>query len=271
MVERRRGQRTKYKARTTGRSIRYTTVSALEWHIEEESAWLNKPPVRSLLREEHALPQDLRVKLQLLDFANLFFQCYTQRLSRSTSTRGDNKDLSNVPTTASDRLQQQSSFVPTPGLEVPNTNAQSSWIIPHFMRLCTMAKEKVSVTRWVDVVARFTMQAAADQFHQYGGGSSELLDKCLSWEPEDQYQTAILKESKGKCRLQMQTCASLETYLDKIPNTRSLSQLEGIVCEFLSDLMEVLDPPVLLQLERGQLGKLNRTETEQLKSRIGFR
>lgn len=134
-----------------------------------------------------------------------------------------------------------------------------------------MAKEKVSVTRWVDIVARFTMQAAADQFYQHGSGSPELLDRCLSWEPEDQYQTAILKESNDKCHLQIRTCASLETYLDTISNSRSLSRLEGIVCVFLSDLMEVLDPPVLLQLERGQLGKLNRTETEQLKSRIGFR
>lgn len=134
-----------------------------------------------------------------------------------------------------------------------------------------MAKEKVSVTRWVDIVARFIMQAAADQFYQNGRGSSELLDRCLSWKPEDRYQTAILEESNAKCHLQIQTCASLETYLDTISNTRSLSRLEGIVCEFLTDLMEVLDPPVLLQLERGQLGKLNREETEQLKSRIGFR
>lgn len=224
------------------------------------------------MREEHTLPQDLRIKLQLLDFANIFFPCYTQRLSHRASERGNNQNSTNLRPMASDHLQQQpSSSETTPGLEVPSTNAHSTWIIPHFMRLCTIAKEKVSVTRWVDIVAQFAMQAAADQFHQHGSGSSELLDKCLSWEPEDQYQTAILKESKVNCHLQMQACASMETHLDMISNTRSLSQLESVVCEFLSDLMEVLEPPVLLQLERGQLGKLSRTETEQLKSRIGFR
>lgn len=115
------------------------------------------------------------------------------------------------------------------------------------------------------------MQDAADQYHQHGNESPEILNRCLSWEPEDQHQVVTLKEASARCHLQTQTCSSLATHLETISNDRSLSQLEGVVREFLFDLMKALDPPVLLQLERGQLGKLNRAETEQLKRRVGFR
>ena len=134
-----------------------------------------------------------------------------------------------------------------------------------------MAKGKVARTRWVDIIARFIMQDAADQYNQHGNDSPKLLDRCLSWEPEDHYQAVILKEASARCYLQTQACTSLATHLKTISNDRSLFQLEGAVREFLSDLMKALDPPVLLQLERGQLGKLNRAETEQLKRRTGFR
>ena len=229
------------------------------------------------MREDYKLPQDLRIKLQLFDFISIFLPCYAQLLSHKTPAAGgilyggDTRTSIEFSTATSDHLQQQPPSISPPGLEIPNTNVHSSWIIPHFMKLCTMAKEKVSRTRWVDIVARFIMQDAADQYHQHGNESPEILNRCLSWEPEDQHQVVTLKEASDRCHLQTQTCSSLATHLETTSNDRSLSQLEGVVREFLFDLMKALDPPVLLQLERGQLGKLNRAETEQLKRRVGFR
>ncbi|KAL4945352.1 hypothetical protein BDV06DRAFT_40767 [Aspergillus oleicola] len=40
--------------------------------------------------------------------------------------------------------------------------------------------------------------------------------------------------------------------------------------EVLSSIMQLLDPPVLLQLERGRLEGLSRAETQQLKHKIGM-
>lgn len=64
---------------------------------------------------------------------------------------------------------------------------------------------------------------------------------------------------------------SLEAYFQATSNERVLRRLKSAVVDFLSDLVKTLDPPVLVQLERGQLGKLSRAETEQLKIRVGIR
>jgi hypothetical protein len=43
------------------------------------------------------------------------------------------------------------------------------------------------------------------------------------------------------------------------------------VLVFLFDLMSALDSPLLIELERGQIGRLTRDETQRLKERIGLR
>jgi hypothetical protein len=49
-----------------------------------------------------------------------------------------------------------------------------------------------------------------------------------------------------------------------------LFRFEGDVIDLLFDIMKSLEPPVLIQLERGKLGDLSRAETQALKDRIGL-
>lgn len=50
-----------------------------------------------------------------------------------------------------------------------------------------------------------------------------------------------------------------------------LPRLQDAIVDFMSNLIEGLEAPVLVQLERGQLHGLSRVETQQLKDRVGFR
>lgn len=161
----------------------------------------------------------------------------------------------------------------TPHLNNTRANAHLSNIIPKFMDLCTMAKEKVSVTRWIDITAQFLMQAAAEEYHRYGNEPLETFNKCLSWKPKDNSQVHAWKQASAKyvdC-LKPQRGTLLDAHLKTTSSEKSLRQLEGTVVDFLLDLMRTLDPPVLFQLERGQLGRLSRAETEQLKNQVGLR
>lgn len=168
--------------------------------------------------------------------------------------------------------QSQHHIHSTPHLNNTSANAHLSNIIPKFMDLCTMAKEKVSVTRWVDITAQFLMQAAAEEYHRYGNGSLETFNKCLSWEPKDNSQALAWKQASAKyvdC-LKSQRRTLLDAHLETTSDEKSLRRLESSVIDFLLDLMRTLDPPVLVQLERGQLGGLSRAETEQLKNHVGL-
>lgn len=138
------------------------------------------------------------------------------------------------------------------------------------MKLCVAAKEKVSITRWVDILTQFMMQAVAEEYHSSERQLPELFNKYPFWEPEDQTQASVWEQAIAS-HMQAHKGISLGAKSEAALNERSLSRLEDDVTGFLSDLMETLDAPVLVQLERGQIGQLSHAETEQLKSRVGFR
>lgn len=160
--------------------------------------------------------------------------------------------------------------VTSPGPSNPCTNTYLHRIIPEFMKLCVAAKEKVSITRWVDILTQFMMQAVAEEYHSNGRQLPEFFNKYPSWKPEDQTQ-ALVWEQATASYMQAQRGISSGANFKATLNERSLSRLENDVTGFLSDLMETLDAPVLVQLERGQIGQLSHAETEQLKSCVGFR
>lgn len=177
-----------------------------------------------------------------------------------------------APTTANGPSQQRPPSTPLHGPSHDRANRNLHGIIPEFMKLCTIAKGKVSGTRWVDIVAQFMMQAATEEFH-WGHQVPETFNGCLPWDLDDRSQTLIWKQARAKYmrHLQPERGMSLEAYFQATSNERVLRRLKSAVVDFLSDLVKTLDPPVLVQLERGQLGKLSRAETEQLKIRVGIR
>lgn len=137
-----------------------------------------------------------------------------------------------------------------------------------FMDLCSTAKSKVSETRWVETGAWFLAQAALEESHE-GHPPSEDLTRLRGWTPSEplhKYQGANVFQHRARelfpFGLASETRAS--------DRENGIRQLKAIVMRFLMDLMVTLDPPILLQLERGKLGDLSRDETQRLKERVGL-
>ena len=242
--------------------------------VRLRASMLSATAFRYILPPSHTLPQDLLIKLQLLDFADIFSHDYTQLVPHRTSAAECSSYEGYIQTQfeAHTTNHGRSKIFPatSPGPSNPRTNTYLYRIIPEFMKLCVAAKEKVSITRWVDILTQFMTQAVAEEYYSSGRQLPELFNKYPFWKPEDQTQ-ALVWEQATASHMQTQKGISPGTNFEATLNERSLSRLEDDVTGFLSDLMETLDAPVLVQLERGQIGQLSHAETEQLKSRVGFR
>ncbi|KAJ5594550.1 uncharacterized protein N7459_000758 [Penicillium hispanicum] len=138
-----------------------------------------------------------------------------------------------------------------------------------FMDLCSTAAHKVSETRWFDTGAQFLVQAVLEEQREANMPSEELPRFC-SWAPGEPAKNSRWMDVRQR-------------YIDELPDpgqpitARQVAQkfpfpeFRATVTDFLIDLMITLDPPILIQLEQGQLGDLTRDETRQLKARVGLR
>ncbi|CAL5866629.1 uncharacterized protein PFLUO_LOCUS838 [Penicillium psychrofluorescens] len=118
-----------------------------------------------------------------------------------------------------------------------------------FMNLCLAASHKVSESRWFDIGSRLISQAKLDE------GRTPALLTFKNW-------------ASGVPNIDSQWKRKYTKYAGM---RHTLTELDGIVLEFFSDLMATLDAPILIQLERGKLGNLSRVETQELKARVGMR
>lgn len=137
------------------------------------------------------------------------------------------------------------------------------------MDLCATAISKVSETRWFDIGAQFLMQASLEELHEQNS-FSDMQNTLSTWNPPDPTQIP-------------RWIGVRQRYVRELPEFGDISTVRGLLAEkfpfeefrtstfiFLFDLMTTLDPPLLVQLERGQLGQLSRAETQLLKERIGM-
>lgn len=131
---------------------------------------------------------------------------------------------------------------------------------------------QVSETRWFDIAARLTALAVVEEFRLFASVSTEDLCNRLSWLPDDRDKAREWVRVRGKYLdyLLLPEGKPPAVHLADISRELSLFQLEGTVIDFLCDTMKSLEPPVLIQLERGKLGDLSRAETQALKNRIGL-
>ena len=151
----------------------------------------------------------------------------------------------------------------------PHEGPRLSTIGLDFMDLCSTAVEKVSKTRWFDTGARFMVQAVLEE--QRGGSQPpEDLSELCAWMPGDPIRdskwVSIRKNYASKLPMPGDTTTA-QPPIQLI----SFSEFRIAVMTFLLDLMTTLDPPILVQLERGKLGNLSREETQSLKERVGLR
>lgn len=133
------------------------------------------------------------------------------------------------------------------------------------MDLCSSAITKVSETRWFDVGARIFTLAVLEEKAK-GVPPSHDLTRLSSWTSNNLAHQTKWEKARSE-------------YLDKPPLNRTigtqfldsglLELKETMIC-FLMDLMDTLDQPILVQLERGKLGNLSAIDTQRLKERAGL-
>lgn len=180
------------------------------------------------------LAHDVEIKIRILDLAN---QLRLYELTQSTRIRraGGTPRLAKI------------------GLE--------------FMNLCTIAAHKVSEARWFDIGARLLVQAALEEQRE-NEISSEDLSKLCSWTPgEPARDSRWTNVRQGYLEDWPSRITGAQPPGDKVNFHEFMTEM----VEFLTDLMNTLDPPILIQLERGKLGDLTHDETQQLKAQVGLR
>lgn len=185
-------------------------------------------------QSEASLPKDVDIKLQILHVADAL-RVYT-------------------PVPASGRSPRLSSI----GLE--------------FMDLCTKAIPRVSENRWFDIGAQFLIQAAVEEPRE-GNTPTDMLhqfSKFSAWTPSDRSRISKWMRVRQRYISELpgpgEFSSSRASLIEKFP----FMEFKASVLGFLFDLMATLDAPLLIQLERGQVGQLSRAETQRLKERIGM-
>ncbi|KAI9928079.1 hypothetical protein MW887_002931 [Aspergillus wentii] len=97
--------------------------------------------------------------------------------------------------------------------------------------------------------------------NEYIAWTATNFDQAQKWSKECAKYIKYLRPLPGTL---------LQDHLQVVSANMSGSRFAETVVDFLTDLMRTLEPPVLIQLERGKLGGLSRAETQQLKERVGL-
>ncbi|KJK67647.1 hypothetical protein P875_00109117 [Aspergillus parasiticus SU-1] len=140
-----------------------------------------------------------------------------------------------------------------------------------FITLCYTVGARLSEATWADTAAQFVMQSAIDEYRKSESPAS--LSKHITWARKISVQTANMNQAFTECisHLQPPDGTSLNVHMRTVSARFPINKFKYSVFDTVVNIMKVLEPPVLLQLERGQLWGLSRTETKQLKDRVGLK
>ncbi|CDM32413.1 hypothetical protein DTO013E5_3403 [Penicillium roqueforti] len=181
---------------------------------------------------ESPLPWDLDFKLRIFYMSNLFLHWYPP------------KDYDMGP------------FVPLSDIAV------------HFLDLCLDAVAHVSRGRWFDLGAHFMVHAMLEEHARF----PDQLDALCNWRTNDSELDIWWEVSRnwflGHMPPPFGTAGPMSQA--EINEGFPLQALQHRYVEFFEDLMDVLDVPLLLQLEQGQLEGLTREETRQVREYCGI-
>ncbi|CAG8132707.1 unnamed protein product [Penicillium olsonii] len=192
----------------------------------EEVNWLVE--AAEMHRIESPLPWDLDIKLDIFRLVNLF-RAWEPPKDRALD-----------------------SFVPL------------SEIAIQFMNLCQSAPENVSWTRWFDLGARFMTHAILEESICL----PDPLDKLRNWRGRNDLIDAHWEVSRTLFlqHIPPPHGAANPASREELDGLFPLSELETEFASFVEDFMDVLDPPLLLQLEKGQLQGLTREDTRRIRA-----
>ena len=138
-----------------------------------------------------------------------------------------------------------------------------SEIAIQFMDFCHSASENVSWTRWFDLGAHFMVHTIIEEAERF----PEPLRRLCNWKTDNIDIDAHWEVSRTIFLTGMPP-----PYGTSGPVTQAgldelfpLCALESEFVGFIEDLMEVLDAPLLVQLEQGQLEGFTREETRRIR------
>ncbi|GIJ87182.1 hypothetical protein Asppvi_006088 [Aspergillus pseudoviridinutans] len=242
------------------------------------SSFIAPTALAPMLIHTETITRDMRIKLQLLEFITTCNQKqYHSAAANNQSLRhgfGEQKEGFTVSTEPQVYPSHSKSEAQRPHIGTNKDCTQPRLDIPPaiayaFISLCIVANDHLS-DNWADIAAQLMLKAAyenhgstmPDKFYELIAQAPEALKKKPDWQRvADKYETYLQPP------LGVLPSRDLETPLKRLPT----HQLGTIIIEFLFDLMRCLNPPVLLQLERGKLYGLSRAETQGLKTKVGLR
>ncbi|KAE8362969.1 hypothetical protein BDV27DRAFT_130642 [Aspergillus caelatus] len=215
----------------------------LDWHINTVHAF------ESFLPHSGLLPDDIQVKVQLFKFANA--------LRYYPDTR--NTSQAREPRLSSSKYWSEEKSI------------SLSELAGTFITLCYTIGARLSEATWADTAAQFVMQAAVEEYRK--SESSASLSKHITWAKNISDQTASKNKAFTDCMsyLQPPDGTSVNVHMRTISAKFPINKFKCAVFDTLVKIMKVLEPPILIQLERGQLWGLSRAETKQLKDRVGLK
>lgn len=147
-----------------------------------------------------------------------------------------------------------------------------SEIVTQFILLCNNTPTQTHHEKPRRITARLIMQAAlAETLGPHSRSPGSFGDQLLQ---AIQDLCAVLTRNLGidmEIYFSPPMGVSLPAQVEMFSREMPLPRLQDAIVDFMSNLIEGLEAPVLVQLERGQLHGLSRVETQQLKDRVGFR
>ncbi|KAE8375329.1 hypothetical protein BDV26DRAFT_268136 [Aspergillus bertholletiae] len=220
-----------------------TSQCDLDWHIDTVYA------IKSVFPHSGLLPDDFQAKVRLFEFANALRWYPNARVASQIRQPG----------------LCSSGYWPT---EKPISLSE---LTETFITLCRTIGTRLPEATWGDIAAQFVVQAAVEEYRK--SESSASLSKHIAWAKKMSDQTANMNEAFTKCisYLQPPHGASLSVHMRIVSTKFPIDKFKCAVFDTLAKIMKVLEPPVLIQLERGQLWGLSRAETKQLKERVGLK
>ncbi|PYH63927.1 uncharacterized protein BO88DRAFT_491891 [Aspergillus vadensis CBS 113365] len=248
---------------------------------EDDTSWCLDTinTIKTALLPSDIIPKDMQIKTQILELAQLLSDGNgNPELTRGLAAELSQEDQRRSPITQSGRSTPKpyqpraSDKLCAHDSRVVASNRSYNALI-RFVTLCGTARDNLPDGH-ADIAARLITQAALNECHtadvKAPGGYRECIERV----------TACLREALDPYAEKV-NIAYLSTLLPSID--LASAELEGTgrksprgdtitrtIHRFLTDLMKTLDPPILIQLERGKLAGLSREETQQLKDRIGF-
>lgn len=226
-------------------------------------------PISSASSSEE-ITNDLRIKIQLLNVITAFYR-YTGPDQNIVSDAQLPPLHSGNPATLETQSHWQYSYPLTAEFQSITATGASRAVTKaaaEFETLCNVAHAIVSESRKAEITAQFIAQAALEEYQLSGGVDPS---KYLTWASEALGQTPDLRQSTVKFVASLVDKASCTDHQEGLLTENGARQFEAYLLEFVSDLMQVLEPPILIQLERGALSGMSREETQLLKHKVGMR